>query len=175
MRILIDSREQRPLDFLACGSDIEVEHGAALHVGDYSVKGLTDRIAVERKSIDDLVQCLSRERVRFENELKRGRGLEKFCVVVEAPWSALAAGRYRSRMDAGAACASVIAFSERYCPFYFLGDREQSARFVACFFRCYLRSRAREFEAIRASLGDEFPLVLAAAKHEKKGNGLLQA
>lgn len=174
MRILIDSREQRPLDFLSVCSDVEVERGA-LPVGDYALSGLTDRIACERKSIDDLVQCLSRERVRFENELKRGRGLEKFCVVVEAPWSALAAGRYRSRMDAGAACASVIAFTERYCPFYFLGDREQSARFVACFFRCYLRSRAREFEAIRASLGNEFPLVLAAAKHEKKGNGLLQA
>lgn len=175
MIVVIDSREQRPLDFLSVCSDVEVERGA-LATGDYSLLGLTDKIAIERKSLDDLLGCLTVSRDRFERELARAKGLERFAVVVEGSWADMAAGRYRSRMDPNAACASVCAFTCRYgVPFHFCGTRELAARFVACFFRTFLRDKARAFEAVRASLGEEFPLVLAAVKHEKTGNKLLPA
>ncbi|WP_241160230.1 hypothetical protein [Desulfovibrio sp. ZJ369] len=50
----------------------------SLTVGDYSLEGLTDKVAVERKELPDLVQCLGRERERFERELQRGMPLDAF-------------------------------------------------------------------------------------------------
>ena len=85
MKIIIDTREQRPFDFLSQNGDIEVVKGT-LSLGDYSLAGLTDRVAVERKSLADLVMCLGTERERFQRELMRAAALEAFCVVVEASW-----------------------------------------------------------------------------------------
>ena len=54
----------------------------ALRTGDYSLEGYQDQIAIERKSIDDLVVCLGKERDRFEY----------FAVVVEGSFADLATG-----------------------------------------------------------------------------------
>ena len=47
--LLVDTREQRPLRF----SHLPAE-SATLYTGDYSVKGLEEYFAVERKSLADL-------------------------------------------------------------------------------------------------------------------------
>lgn len=122
MRILIDSREQLPFSF----SRYEVEtEPATLPVGDYSLPGFQDRVAIERKSLDDLVGCLMGEnRARFERELSKARHYELFAVVVEAPLSAVFQGRYRSEMKAEAALQSIITFQVRYrVPFMWCGNR----------------------------------------------------
>ena len=60
-KIVIDSREQAPLKF----TRLEAVTGT-LYSGDYSIRGLEDQFAVERKSIDDLANCcLSSNRGRF--------------------------------------------------------------------------------------------------------------
>lgn len=124
MQILIDSREQKPFSFTEAVYQPLALASQALPIGDYSLAGLQDKIAVERKELADLVQCLGRERDRFERELARGLGLDVFCVVVEADWQALAKGQYRSRMNPHAACQSVAAFTARYrLPFIFAGSR----------------------------------------------------
>jgi hypothetical protein len=38
---------------------------------------------VERKTVNDLLACIGRERERFERELKRGRYVGRFIVIVE--------------------------------------------------------------------------------------------
>jgi hypothetical protein len=69
-KIVIDSREQAPLKF----TSFEAVTGT-LYSGDYSIRGLEDQFAVERKSVDDLANCcLSSNRGRFEHELHRLRG-----------------------------------------------------------------------------------------------------
>ena len=65
MKIIIDTREQAPFAFRHERMDATTEPGT-LAVGDYSLAGLEDRVAVERKSLPDLVMCLGRERERFE-------------------------------------------------------------------------------------------------------------
>ena len=78
MRLIVDSREQSPFSFKGPRyEDVTVEVGT-LTVGDYSLAGLTDKVAVERKSLPDLVACLGRERERFERELQRGAALDAF-------------------------------------------------------------------------------------------------
>ena len=112
MKVIVDSREQAPFSFSHERYGVELVRGT-LTVGDYSLVGLEDKVAVERKSLPDLVLCLGRERDRFERELQRGAALDAFCVVVEAGWTELSGGKYRSRMQPHAACQSVAAFMSR--------------------------------------------------------------
>ena len=67
--LLVDTREQRPLQF----SHLPAE-SATLYTGDYSVRGLEEVFAVERKSLADLAGSLTRERDRFMREMHRLRG-----------------------------------------------------------------------------------------------------
>ena len=67
--LLVDTREQRPLQF----SHLPAE-SATLYTGDYSVRGLEEIFAVERKSLADLAGSLTRERDRFMKEMHRLRG-----------------------------------------------------------------------------------------------------
>jgi len=93
VKIVVDSREQAPFAFEhERYAGITVESGP-LDTGDYSLAGLSDLVAVERKSIPDLVACLSRERERFEREMQRAAALDAFAVVIEASWHDLAQGR----------------------------------------------------------------------------------
>lgn len=145
---MIDSREQAPFPFY--GYDVEVVPGT-LQAGDYSIPGLESLVAVERKSLPDLVACLGRERDRFEHELDRLRGHESAAVVVESPIEALARGEYRSKLDPRAAYESVVAFMCRYrLPFYFAQDRRGAERFTYSFLRHYWRTVERRYKAVVA-------------------------
>jgi len=123
MIIIRDSREQQPFSF-ASWPDVEVTR-ATLTTGDYSLPGFTDLVAVERKNgVDELVSCLSRQRDRFEAELCRARGFERFYVVIEGTFIDVLGGRYRSQMTPKAVIASIAAFTNRYnIPFLFCGGR----------------------------------------------------
>ena len=94
MRIIQDSREQAPFAFNSPRYEGVTVEAGALQVGDYSLHGLTDKVAVERKELADLVQCLGRERERFERELQRGAALDAFAVVIEAGWTELSGGHF---------------------------------------------------------------------------------
>ena len=69
--IITDTREQTPL----CFTHLRSERGT-LDTGDYSVQGLEEVFAVERKSMADLVGSLTRERARFMREMHRLRGFQ---------------------------------------------------------------------------------------------------
>ena len=123
MIILCDSREKTPYTFTKYGATVE---RATLSTGDYSVAGLEQAAAVERKSLDDLVGCLMGDnRRRFERELMRGFMLDFFCVVIEGDLADVKARRYRSAMKPHSVLQSVCAFSVRYrVPFLWVGSRE---------------------------------------------------
>jgi len=149
VKIIVDSREQCPFAFQGERYAGTIVEAGALDTGDYSLAGLTDRVAVERKSLPDLVACLSRERERFERELLRAVALDAFAVVVEATWADLAAGEYRSQMNPHAACQSILSFTARYrCPFIFAGSR--AAAEYACwgFLRQFLESARKRWAGI---------------------------
>jgi hypothetical protein len=157
MRIVIDTREQLPLTFQSERYTGTVTEPGALDTGDYSLAGLTDRVAVERKSLADLVACLGKERERFERELQRAAALDAFCVVVESSWADLASGQYRSQLNPHSACQSVLAFSCRYrIPFLFAGSRAAAEYVTWGFLRQYLESARKRWSSIvKAHGGDE--------------------
>ena len=146
MRVIVDSREQTPFTF-ARWPDVEIIR-AGLPTGDYSLPGLEGCVALERKSLDDLVGCLTTGRERFERELARAAGLDVFAVIVEASMEDMARGRYRSKMKPHAALQSVLAFQVRYrAPFLWAGSREGAE------YACYsmLEKYRREIEERYAS------------------------
>ena len=76
--IVIDSREQHPL-----WNDCLVKK---LNVGDYSIEGFEDKIAIERKSMTDLFGTLGKGHKRFKKELERALTLQYFAIVVEGSY-----------------------------------------------------------------------------------------
>ncbi|SNS03175.1 ERCC4 domain-containing protein [Humidesulfovibrio mexicanus] len=153
MKIICDTREQAPFGFVSY--DCEMVAGT-LTTGDYSLAGLLDRCAVERKSLDDLLGCLTGEgRERFERELARASGLECFAVVVEASMQDMAEGRYRSRMKPHAALQSVLAFQVRHsCPFIWCGNRAGAEYATYHFLRHYLRNAQERLRIVLRAHGD---------------------
>jgi ERCC4-type nuclease len=143
MQIIIDTREQLPYRFQTPAIR------GTLATGDYSIAGLDDYIAIERKSLDDLIGCLCTGRQRFERELHRGKALDYFCVIVEATLADIAKGDYRSRMTPKAAIQSLMAFSVRYrLPVFFVESRNYGARVTESLLLKYAREVEQRAEAV---------------------------
>ncbi len=150
LKIVCDSREQHPFRF--DGLPVIVEAGT-LASADYSIPGFTDRIGVERKSLQDLVGCLGADRDRFEKELSRLRGFDAAAIVVESPAYALRTGRYLGRLNAEAGWQSVLSFSQRFrIPFWFCMDRADAERVTFDFLRHFHRDRLKELQALTTPL-----------------------
>ena len=85
-----------------------------LPVGEYSLAG---QVAVERKmSIDELCQCFTHDRVRFEREFERAKaaGARLYLLIENASWELVYNGKYRSKMSPAALVASIMAWQARY-------------------------------------------------------------
>lgn len=93
MQIVVDTREQTPWTFEGLGCKTV---RAKLEAGDYSVRGLERRVAIERKSLDDWVKTVLQGRQRFYRELEALRAYEFRAVIIEAGVREVMAGRYKS-------------------------------------------------------------------------------
>ncbi len=98
---IIDTREQAPLDL----SPLRSEAGT-LATGDYSVKGLVDVVAIERKSLTDLLGCIGQDRERFDREVIRLLAYPTRAIIVEATWGQIEAGNWKSKVTPAAAIGS---------------------------------------------------------------------
>ena len=63
--VLVDTREQWPFEFTNVPNWIEHTKNKKLAVGDYSIEGMEDQIALERKTLTDLITTLTQHRKRF--------------------------------------------------------------------------------------------------------------
>lgn len=145
MRFKVDTREKLPYEFR---NPCEV---GTLQVGDYSICGLENHISIERKTVDDLIGCLTHDRKRFEKELHKGKALDYFGLIVEASLSDLVNGKYHSQMNPRSAVQSLLAFSIRYrLPIFFCENRAYGQRVTESLLCKY----AREIEKKAKLIGD---------------------
>ena len=143
LEIVTDTREQLPFFFDSLDDVVVVRK--TLPTGDYSLLGHENDVTVERKSLADLVACLSRERPRFMRELERMRTYRSAVVVVEEPQQHLQQGLYHSEMTPKSAWQSVVSIMQEYrLPFAFCDGRDAAERFVYDFLRHYQRHQAKE-------------------------------
>lgn len=123
--VAIDTREQKPWSF---GPRAATER-VGLATGDYSVVGLEDDVAIERKSIADLVGSLTQGRDRFFREMDRLRAFEMKAVIVEGTVRDIQEHRYVSRVSPSAVLGSALTIPTDYgIPLWWGGTREWSAR-----------------------------------------------
>ena len=130
--VLIDSREQpskrAEARYQSFGSPYQ---RATLSYGDYTYNAtlpdgqklfdvsetIKPLVSVERKfSLDELAQCFTHSRDRFEREFERAKANDAriYLLVENANWENLLNGKYRSKFSANAFKASVIAWQIRY-------------------------------------------------------------
>ena len=155
MRIVADTREQRPFPFAKY--EVEVER-AALPTSDYSLPGFEDRVGVERKELSDLVACcMGANRERFERELRRLSCYDLKAVVIEASMRDVADGLYRSEMKPHAVLQSVFAFQVRHgVPFLFCSDRagaEYATHSLLAKYAAEIESRMKQLTKAQANQG----------------------
>jgi ERCC4-type nuclease len=150
LKLLTDTREQLPYTFEKYPVETEP---AALAAGDYSLKGFQVRIAIERKSLNDLIGCLTgKDRTRFEKELSRAGSYERFAVVIESDIQDVSAGRYTSNMKPHAALQSITAFYIRYgIPFLFCGNRDAAEYLTYSILEKYAYEVEKKFKVLTKS------------------------
>lgn len=113
-----------------------------LSEGDYSVIGLENRIAIERKSLPELISSLTHDRIPFEKELSKAKSYDRFYVVCECTPDDILQHSYRSDAHPHGNLGEHPRFHVRHdTPFLFLHNREIAARAVESLLCKY----AREF------------------------------
>jgi len=133
--LAIDTREQKPLKIERPSQLV------TLTTGDYSITGFENKVAIERKSLNDLVNTLIHNRERFEQELERFRMFQFKCIIVESDLRAIFAESYRSKarpMSIVGLCLSLMI--DYNIPILFCSTREIAAKIALSFLhRAYRR------------------------------------
>lgn len=84
---IVDTREQNPLSFRRFKGWFSKIEYRALRLGDYSIAGMENACAVERKDLADLICSFTTNRAVFINRLRRMAELPHSLLVVTASWS----------------------------------------------------------------------------------------
>ena len=148
MKVLIDSREQLPFTF----SDSVETEVTGLAVGDYSLAGHEDQIAIERKSLSDLLGSITNGRERFIRELRHMRAYRFAAIIVEASWGEILRREYMQRVHPNAVMGSLSSFAIKYGVLTIMaGSRHQAARITESLLHNYSRFIEAEWKALEGS------------------------
>ena len=145
---IIDSREQTPLDLeplttITC----------TLTTGDYSVRGLEHVVAIERKSLQDLVACVGSDRERFDREVQRLLAYPVRILVIESSWEAIESHepinpQWRGKVSKEAVLGSLMGWQAAGLSVHMSGDHERAGRHVARLLYTVARRRYAELRAL---------------------------
>ena len=167
--ILVDTREQMPLDFSPFTAEgVSVETGT-VWPGDYTIQGWEKSIGFERKSVGDLIGTLKngyvgkdsirRYESRFDLELEEfERHYDRAFVLIEPDrpevirqcggdpscdaWTQIVNHWYLSAMSPKAVIAFIRALRVEYgCHPYLAASREDAAAELVAIARMYLKTR----------------------------------
>ena len=138
--IVVDTREQLPL----------WDKGIVkkkLDVGDYSIAGYEDKISIERKSLPDMAQTITRGHKRFKAELERAEALEYFAIVMDGSYVSLLEKNWEGshfHRTKGYVLASILfTLHVKYgINIFFSNGREESKKIIKEIFKAYLKWQA---------------------------------
>src|SRR3990167_3347079 len=130
--IRVDTRERAPL--------WETAEKTPLDTGDYSVLGLECQVAVERKSISDLLGSLGGKggvrRKRFEAEFARLGAMPRGAVVIEGTMRQIRQAPRFGRITANHAIGAMTSWGARYrVQVTYCNDREEAGAWVKLYLR----------------------------------------
>ena len=121
--VIIDTREQIPFSFM--GMNVvkgQTRHpllvktvSMTLESGDYSILQHSNKISIERKSLEDLYSTLTHGRERFERELTRLQEMQFSVVIVEASLETIISRPPpNTRVVPKSIYSSIIAYQQRF-------------------------------------------------------------
>lgn len=127
----IDTRERaplflgkRPLKGLSIVRD-------TLAVGDYSIKGCEDEIAIERKSLGDLYNCMGKDRKRFMVQMDKLSKLFRKWLLIEGTEEETHTPQEYSTIHPNSVRGTLVSIDVRYgIPIYFSPSKKNSERFI---------------------------------------------
>jgi ERCC4-type nuclease len=144
---VVDTRERQPLDL----APLRACYGT-LPTGDYSLLGLEHVVAIERKSLPDLLGCVGRQRRRFDREVQRLLAYPVRALVVEASWTELEAGKWEQRVRPTAVIGSCLGWVAAGLPVLMASGHRQAGRFVSRLLWLAAQRRWRENRALLGAL-----------------------
>lgn len=115
-----------------------------LATGDYSLLGLQHVVAIERKSLQDLIMCIGKERERFEKEIQRLLAYPVRAIVVESDWANLDLKQYRGEIYPNAVFGSVAGWCAQGVNVIMAGDHERAGRLISRMLYITAKRRWRE-------------------------------
>lgn len=127
--LLIDTREQYPLDFKRHSDRFQHIITQTLKEGDYSVyvPGDSRKIAFERKSLGDLVGTLIGGRERFKRECERLLAYDYAALLIEASFREVSSPYGFSRVNPASILGSLQSISLQFgIDVIFAGDRNSA-------------------------------------------------
>ena len=140
--IIIDTREQEPYAFDP--DTTEIRH-KALAVGDYSLDGFEDKVCIERKSLQDYIQSVIRQRDRFMKEVKKLSDIPHSCIVVESDLADIMGKHYRSGAHPSSVLGATLSLMiDHGVPVCFCSDRQLAKVFTEMYLRRVFRKLTSE-------------------------------
>ena len=138
MKIVVDTREQRPLwvkDTIRKG----------LKVGDYSIEGYETEIVIERKSPTDLFGTLGKGHTRFKKELEKALMYKYFAIVIEVPYGVIKSkcfnGSEHSNMLGSTVLKILFTLNIKYgINIFFARTRAETKSIIKEIFEAYIRN-----------------------------------
>lgn len=136
MRIIVDSREQKPLVFNH--KSITAVEVKGLSVGDYGAMSSEYQhpIVFERKSINDLYGTLSQGYERFKAEIERAKEQNtKIIIIVEGSLNRILMGTAFSKRTPESIVYQLFTLMVRYdVETVFCSNREEMAEYITQFY-----------------------------------------
>lgn len=136
---IIDTREQRPFDLLPLKTIT-----GTLTTGDYSVVGLESVVAIERKSLTDLIGCVGRDRERFDREVQRLLAYPCRALIVESSWGEIEMGQWRGKVPPKAVIGSLLGWIAMGLPVLMADNHERAGQYASRLLYTAARRRWRE-------------------------------
>jgi len=130
--VVIDSQEHMGYKFERFTNWFSGSVRKRLKVGDYSLLEMEDEVAVERKTVPDLVNSIIQDRKDFIGKCERLSVFRKKALVIEGSLGFLKTPYGDSQAHPNAVLGSLLAAQERWeIPVYFLDDFVLAEEFVA--------------------------------------------
>ncbi len=113
-----------------------------LPMGDLSVVGYEDKIAIDRKQIGDFIGCVTWERERFSRLLTAMKQLSFAAVVIESTIADVRSRKYRADVTPSFVLGAAAKVTTKYgIPVFFCGSLESSTSYAVHLLRAWWRER----------------------------------
>ncbi len=134
MTIIQNTQERNPLVF----QEAKIEVGI-LQTGDYSLKGFENQVAIERKSLSDLLLSFEIECERFIREIQDLKAYAYRALVIESSLSALNAENWRSKITPRTVIRRLLRLSSNGLHVVWAENRKMAARAIESLLKLFLK------------------------------------